>query len=408
MRIGGARFRSLAASLLSAICLLFAAAGAGEPHLLLQVRPGPYVEGGSFRASAFLLNTNTAPGVYQIPESIPWELRDGVRTTGGALNRIGAEAEVRLEPGAFHREEYEGQLPLGWSGNLAVEAPAGRGARFLIEIAAAHEPQQQLTGPAPAPRRPDVPPVDMRESPGQLFFRRHFAGYEPLYFVWGPESPNVKFQVSFRYKIINPEAELGRWWAWSHGLNIAYSQTSLWDLDAPSAPFFDSSYRPEFLWRADSLLPGESLWWRDLRLQLAVQHESNGRDDADSRSLNIVYLRPTFVFGNETNFIFELSPRLWTYWGGLGDNPDLREYRGYADLHLKAGWIESLQVAGIFRAGNDFEHGSLQLDATYPTGRFLGAFDLFLHLQYFNGWGESLLRYDERTWAIRAGISLYR
>ncbi len=46
--------------------------------------------------------------------------------------------------------------------------------------------------------------------------------------------------------------------------------------------------------------------------------------------------------------------------------------------------------------------GSLQLLPIF------GSFSLYLDVQYFTGCGESLLSYNKRSDALRAGISLYR
>ena len=46
-------------------------------------------------------------------------------------------------------------------------------------------------------------------DPGQ-FFKEHFFGYEPFYFVAGTESPNSKFQISLRYQILNTQGPLAQ------------------------------------------------------------------------------------------------------------------------------------------------------------------------------------------------------
>ena len=41
-------------------------------------------------------------------------------------------------------------------------------------------------------------------------------------------------------------------------------------------------------------------------------------------------------------------------------------------------------------------------------GFFPRSFSLYLHVQYFTGYGESLVRYNERDSAFRAGFALTR
>lgn len=256
-----------------------------------------------------------------------------------------------------------------------------------------------------------------RETTETSFFKRHIFPYEPFYFIAGPDAPSAKFQVSIKYRLVNTELDadgqaegwLYRKAPWMDGLHLAYTQRSLWDIQAESAPFLDSSYMPELLYERPNLIDPETGWLERIGAQVGFQHESNGKDGVSSRSLNIAYLRMPFVFGDEDNFYVSLEPRAWFYVGNLPDNPDLTDYRGYVDLRLKAGWARGLQVAAWGRAGQDFDRGSVQVDLTYPLHNLLSrSFSLYLQAQYFNGYGESLLYYNEHSETWRVGIGLFR
>ena len=67
------------------------------------------------------------------------------------------------------------------------------------------------------------------------------------------------------------------------------------------------------------------------------------------------------------------------------------------------------QIAATGRVGTSGK-GSLQIDFTYPMDRILlRTFDAFLYAQYFDGWSESLLSYDQRLpWQLRIGIAVVR
>jgi hypothetical protein len=96
-------------------------------------------------------------------------------------------------------------------------------------------------------------------SYGLAEFFEHFTPYEPMYFVGGWQAPNVKFQFSIRYRILNTTGPLATEYPLLKGFNFAYSQTSLWDFQNPSNPFFyDSSYRPELFYYMESI-PGLKL-----------------------------------------------------------------------------------------------------------------------------------------------------
>ncbi len=235
------------------------------------------------------------------------------------------------------------------------------------------------------------------------FFKRHLSPHEPIYFVVGGESPNAKFQIGFKYQLVDECGWLGEHAPILNGFHLAYMQTSLWDLSAPSAPFFDTSYKPEFLYLWNRAIGGQPEDWVRLDLQGGVQHESNGKGGLDSRSLNIAYFRPTLAFGGTNSFRFSLQPRVWCYLGDVTDNPDINEYRGYFDLRATLAW-HRLQLSALGRMGKDGQNHSVQLDLTYPCW----GSSLYLHAQYFTGYGETLLLYRQRSDVIRFGISLYR
>jgi outer membrane phospholipase A len=178
----------------------------------------------------------------------------------------------------------------------------------------------------------------------------------------------------------------------------------LWDWNEPSSPFFDSSYRPEMLFSRARLWTNS---WLRLDLAGGLQHESNGRDGADSRSLNIAYLRPTVLLGHEDRWFLSLAPRVWGYLGELTDNPDLADYRGYYDLRAVVGTPWGVQLSTLLRAGKDFDRGSAQFDLTIPLWDIVRS-PLFLQVQYFNGYGESLLNYNQREDQFRIGFGLFR
>ncbi|MGH8021606.1 MAG: phospholipase A [Opitutaceae bacterium] len=101
-------------------------------------------------------------------------------------------------------------------------------------------------------------------------------------------------------------------------------------------------------------------------------------------------------------------PEFYTYIGGLSSNPRLKDYRGYGNLRLVFGKNDrpSLTVQGW--SGRDFENHSVQVDLSVPVDTRLLDFQTYLHFQYFNGYGESLLSYEEKSETVRVGIALVR
>ncbi|MBK7998012.1 MAG: phospholipase A [Verrucomicrobia bacterium] len=387
---------------------------AAERGMVMQLSgPGSAVETGS-RVSLWLTFLNDAADdlTRTFPETLKGKLTEGSLVEEIEFTRVASSepAEVRVQAGRFVRREYALTLPALASGRATIEfiEPAGLNP-LLIEVkprtvAVEESPQ----GSALVRFLKEAVLQDEAFDSG-AFFKKHISGYEPFYFIAGPESPNAKFQVSIKYQLVNADSRLAARAPALKGFHFAYSQTSLWDWNGESAPFFDSSYRPEMLYKWERAAGGGASDWFRLDLQGGVQHESNGKGGADSRSLNIAYLRPSLTLGKPDSLQLSLSPRAWVYVLDLDDNRDLEDYRGYVDLRAVVGWAKGVQLSAIGRMGDDRNRGSVQLDLTYPMMKLLsGSFSFYLHAQYFNGYGESLLLYNERGDSWRLGFSLYR
>lgn len=224
---------------------------------------------------------------------------------------------------------------------------------------------------------------------------------EPIYFAGGTNDESnwtARFQISFKY-------ELTRNIFRDDVLFFAYTQTSVWDLSSPSVPFYDTSYRPSIFYEfaaSDRIHPKGSLPW----LQAGYEHESNGKARPDSRSMDIVFVRPCLYFGKPEGAHFRFAPKVWAYVSG-GGNSEMEHYRGYADLlgildiGDAAGFLSDSQLAVTLRKGAHWRYGSYQADGAYPLGS-----TFYLHLQYFNGFGETILDFNKRENQYRMGIMM--
>ncbi|MBI9076960.1 MAG: phospholipase A [Desulfatibacillum sp.] len=236
----------------------------------------------------------------------------------------------------------------------------------------------------------------------------NLAPYEPMYFLAGADPKDSKFQFSFRYRFFKPEEEFVKKHPWIAGLHFAYTQTSFWDLESESAPFKDTSYKPEFFYTSGNLKTRPA-WMHGLFLQTGFQHESNGRDGEFSRSTNFLYMRPGFVaYHKRTKLGFSVSSKIWTYINNEDEtNPDLASYRGYFNLDVKMGKADSLVLGANFSCAD--EGASIQADLTYPLHNLIWKhLNLCLQVQYVNALAESLLNYKERTEAVRIGFAMVR
>jgi len=231
--------------------------------------------------------------------------------------------------------------------------------------------------------------------------------YEPIYLVGGNERPEAKFQLSFKYRLATFRSTAAGYP--SHSLQFAYTQRSLWDVGSRSSPFFDTSYMPELLYQWDAAKTGHAAGgfaW--LGLQAGVRHESNGQADDTSRSFNEGFLRLLFTLGSMERWHLIAVPEIHDYVGGLGENPRLDRYRG--NLELRAGIAhadrESLTLTLI--PGRSLSTGSRQLDLTFPVRIRAIGFGTYLMIQYFDGYGESLRAFDQRSSVLRIGFALVR
>lgn len=236
----------------------------------------------------------------------------------------------------------------------------------------------------------------------------NFSAYKPIYGLIGTSPEKSSFQISFKYRPFNPQGSWSKARPWLQRVFLAYTQTTFYDLKEASAPFDDTSYKPEIFF-ITSNLGTRPEWMQGFFIKTGLQHESNGRGGDLSRSTNFLYAQPMAVFyDKESRLGLMLAARAWTYVNNSRDhNPDLDRYRGYFELETKFGKADFIVVGAIMRWAS--QGASVQVDATYPLHRLVsGNLDLFFHVQYVNALAENLLDYPSRTEALRLGLALVR
>jgi outer membrane phospholipase A len=333
----------------------------------------------------------------------------GAQTWPVTLEAQGVAPSV-VASGGFVARRFSFTMPGGVpeAAILEVTRTDGTALRAVIDVAGEAASGESDTK-APAT------PLDqiIASAPASSALMRNFAGRflpnQPVYFIYGSGAePPAKFQFSFDYRLAT----------WVYGepgtetittFRVGYTQRSLWDIGGESSPFYDTSYMPEFVFETDAPKPSDDggfFTW--LGLRGGFQHESNGRDGADSRSLNILYARARFALGSFQNWFCVVLPEINGYVGDLSDNPDISDYRGYGKLRLYIGRNDGPSLLFSGWTGKDFDHGTWQVDVSVPLNFSWLKFESFLHLQYFNGYGESLRAYDEHSEALRLGIGFVR
>lgn len=234
-------------------------------------------------------------------------------------------------------------------------------------------------------------------------FRNAISPYEPIYFVMGnKDGRHARYQVSFKYRLFTPDDPMES--SFINHLYLGYTQTALWDLHGDSHPFIDTSYKPSLFWRKDALFqPQDSPWF--VGLASGVQHESNGKAGDDSRSVNYAYIQPELNYRFNGGSTLTFAPQIKTYFH-VRDNPDYRYYAGNVDWKLRWAQDNGLVLSGLYRQGRK-SRTMTQLDAAWPLRRTPLNMNGYLHFQYFNGYGETLLGYQHKSGPhFRIGLSL--
>lgn len=209
------------------------------------------------------------------------------------------------------------------------------------------------------------------------------------------DTVELKFQISLKTMIYEDLfGQTGDLW-------VSYTNRSFWQAfnSSNSSPFRETNHEPEV--------------WIDFATDLnlgvvkfrggnvGMVHQSNGQFGALSRSWNRIYAH--LVFQNKDVY-FAIKP-WWRIPENIenDDNPDIEDYLGNFELYAIKDW--GRQTLGIMVRNNlrfdDNNHGALQLDYTFPLHNQMRGY-----VQWFYGYGESLIDYDHKVNTLSFGIML--
>lgn len=385
---------------ISKLLLVFAVfvSWSARADIILSTPHAQVVSGTPLELDLTLTNSDPQPLVVDLPDKVHVRFET---PTGLSVIEMTPERSGRIEvpSGGFTRMKLQGALPEKVEG-VATLVPTGLASNSVaLQVL---PPAASAVG-APEPAKKQTYTTALVDKPPPLAV----SVYEPIYFIVGGDGGlNAKFQVSLRYQLFDNQGRLARRLPWIDDLYLSYSQTSLWDLGELSSPFTDSSYRPRLFFSDIDLA---RLFDGQLRLgvETGVGHESNGKDGDASRSFNMLYVRPIMTFGDPAGLRFYAAPLIHNYIAA-SDNPDIAHYRGYVDWVLGFGSRGGLDFWTTLRKGTRSNFGSMELNLSYPLSKLSGG-DLsgWLTLQYFNGYGESLLNYNQKLDSqLRLGIAI--
>jgi len=208
-------------------------------------------------------------------------------------------------------------------------------------------------------------------------------------------SVELKFQFSLKTMLISDLiGKTGDLW-------VGYTNRSFWQAfnAKRSSPFRETNHEPEAWFDFATDRQFGSLHFKGANFGL--MHQSNGQWGGVSRSWNRIY--GLFMFQQE-DLYFAVKP-----WWRLpesysdDDNPDIVKYLGNFEFYALKNWRN--QSLGIMLRNNlrcdANNHGAVQLDYNFPLHHQLRGY-----LQYFSGYGESLIDYDHRVNTLGIGVML--
>lgn len=260
--------------------------------------------------------------------------------------------------------------------------------------------------------------------------RFNIRGYNPISLSWtladevndNPSSPSPghtanytpyltqegRIQLSIRTKIgqgFLPVGSLGG----RDSLWFGYTQQSYWQIfsSSLSRPFRITDHEPELMYilPTDAELP---LGWRLRYSGVSLNHQSNGQPLPLSRSWNRVIL----MAGMEKDQRFTLTGRLWQRMpedASSDDNPDISDYIGRGEI--TGSWnVNKDNTLGmtVRHSLSNNANGSVRIEwlrtlANDSSNRSNG---LRFHVQFFSGYGDSLLDYNFYRNVLNIGLSL--
>jgi phospholipase A1 len=171
----------------------------------------------------------------------------------------------------------------------------------------------------------------------------------------------------------------------------AYTNTSWWQAynsDA-SAPFRETNHEPEFFLTLNN--DWDILGFKNRLNIFGIVHQSNGRSEPLSRSWNRIYASMLFERGG-----LGVAIRPWYRIKEdeeTDNNPDITDYLGYGDIKLS------------YKRGKQTFSLMGRKKAVELTWSRLTWGNIRLYGQYFYGYGQSLVEYDDKSSVLGVGFA---
>ena len=223
---------------------------------------------------------------------------------------------------------------------------------------------------------------------GKIKEPKVIQSYKSTFWIFGKEDCTYQFSIKF-----------GLWFPYESGLFFAYTQKSLWKIYDKSSPFEETNYSPSIFWEKEN--PFKLI---DFLRIIPYEHKSNGRDHAENRSMERGFIEGQLSYGNYFNF--GIREKAGWFYAKAVQNRDLKRYIGYFETELfaqiksKHGFLghEKLYIKG------EWTHKYGWFEAGFSFRIFTTKIRPHIYAQWYYGYGEFLLNYNQKTNAVRIGL----
>lgn len=231
----------------------------------------------------------------------------------------------------------------------------------------------------------------------ELDYGPYFGLYKDNYFVVGtslghkPTKTNsdVKFQISISQRLTKATLP------WDTYIFLMYTQKTMWNVFEKSMPMRDLNFNPGIGWAKPFFCKDRYVG----KMTLLIEHESNGRDGVQSRSWNKVSLCGSVM----VDPMLMVHGKVWIPIVDGENNRDILSYSGIWQAGFsittpdkKFGWAATF----VKRRGWNLNFNTI-LEFNWRVHKQTNQ---YFFVQYYNGYGECLLDYNQFHSRLRAGI----
>lgn len=225
----------------------------------------------------------------------------------------------------------------------------------------------------------------------------YFGLYKDNYFIFGtsvnhtPTKTNtdIKFQISIQQRLTRSTLPFGTY------LYLFYSQKCWWNVLENSMPMVDLNFNPGIGLTKPLFVKNRYVG----KVTLMAEHESNGRDGLASRSWNKISLAASIMIDPQVT----VHGKVWIPIVDGQNNRDILDYSGIYQVGTEFTSRNRRFTASVVlvkRRGWKLNYNTI-IELGY---RIFRRDNQFLFLQFYNGYGECMLDYNQFRSRVRVGI----